>query len=250
MSLLSLCDVSFAYSCGPAVFAGASFSVNPADRIAVVGPNGAGKSTLLRLIAGELEPTGGQLIRRRPLVTAAADQGLLVGVTLTVFDFVFSALGPLAQLRTAMQKLEMGLSDEDSAFEYSGLISEYESQGGYLAEAAIVRILSGLGYAPEDFGRDIRTLSGGERSRATLARALSATSDLLILGEPTNHLDVAAREWLEMHLQSRNTACVLSSHDRTLLSKFATRIIEIERGKVTVFQDDYLGYRKAKELRD
>ena len=250
MSLLSLCDVSFAYSCGPEVFASASFSVNPSDRIAVVGPNGAGKSTLLRLIAGQLNPASGQVIRRRPLVTTAADQGLLYDTALTLFDFVFSALYPLAQLRTAMRTLERQLSDAQSACEYSNCINEYEARRGYLGEAAVARILSGLGYDAEDFERDVRTLSGGERSRAALARALSTASDLLILDEPTSHLDVAAREWLETYLQSRNTACVLSSHDRTLLTKFATRIIDIERAKVTVFEGGYLEYRKAKELRD
>lgn len=250
MSLLGLSGVSFAYSCGSQIFEGASFSVNPADRIAIVGPNGAGKSTLLRLLAGELEPTCGEIVRRHSLLVAVADQGLSAGSALTVFDFVFDALGPLAPVRKAILELERQLSDLECACEYAARIGEYEERGGYAAEATVARILSGLGHSEADFGRDIQALSGGERTRAVLARALSTESDLLILDEPTNHLDVNAREWLEDHLRNRQTATVLTSHDRALLAAFATRVVEIERGKVRVFEGRFPDYRRSRDLLD
>jgi len=108
--------------------------------------------------------------------------------------------------------------------------------GGYPAEASVTRTLSGLGYSVQDLDRDVRSLSGGERTRAGLARALSTEADLLILDEPTNHLDIAEREWLEASLASRTAACVIISHDRALLSGFANRIVEIERAKLCVYE--------------
>ena len=117
------------YSAGSPIFEGVSFSVNPADRIAIVGPNGAGKSTLLRLIAGNLEPTRGGILRRNPLLFAVADQGLSIELATSLFDFVFEAAGPLAQLRKAIQELDGQLSDAQCACEFAARISEYEERG-------------------------------------------------------------------------------------------------------------------------
>jgi len=250
MSLLALSGVSFAYSCGSPLFEGASFSVNPGDRIAIVGPNGAGKSTLLRLLAGELAPADGEIVRRCPLLISVAGQGLSTGAPTTLFDFVLEALGPLATLRMAIRGLEAQLANPLCACEYASRINEYQECGGYAAEAAVARILGGLGYPEQDFERDIQTLSGGERTRAGLARALSMHSDVLILDEPTNHLDVGAREWLEGHLRNRQSATVLTSHDRALLAAFATRVVEIERGKLRIFEGGFADYRRARDILD
>ena len=250
MSLLALSEVSFAYSGGSRLFEDASFSINPTDRMVIAGPNGAGKSTLLRLLTGELEPTSGEIARRRPLVLAVADQGLSPGSSSTLFDFVFEASGALARLRKDIRELERQLADPQRACEYASRVNDYEERGGYAAEATVARILGGLGYCTQDFERDIQTLSGGERTRAGLARALSMEADLLILDEPTNHLDVSAREWLADHLRDRQTATVLTSHDRTLLAAFATRVVEIERGKVRLFEGGFAEYRRAKGVLD
>jgi ATP-binding cassette subfamily F protein 3 len=168
----------------------------------------------------------------------------------TLFDFVFDALGPLASLRKAIRGLETQLADPRCAYEYASRINDYEESGGYAAEATVARILGGLGYPEQDFERDIQTLSGGERTRAALARALSMDSDVLILDEPTNHLDVSAREWLEDYLRSRPSATVLTSHDRTLLAQFATRVVEIERGKVRIFEGGFADYRRSRDILD
>lgn len=248
MSLLGLCHVSFAYSCGSALFADASFSVNPGDRIAVVGPNGAGKSTLLRLLSGELDPVGGEVIRRQPLIVAVADQDAFAATPTTLFDSVFCAMGSLADLRRKLRELEERLSQPEAANEYAARINDYQELGGYAVEVAVARILSGLGYSEDDLEREIQTLSGGQRARAALARALAMDADILVLDEPTNHLDLVSREWLELHLQSRRSATVLTSHDRTLLSTFATRIVELERGRVRVFEGGYDDYRRARAL--
>jgi ATPase subunit of ABC transporter with duplicated ATPase domains len=248
MSLLALSDVSFAYSSGYPLFEGASFSVNPTDRIAIVGPNGAGKSTLLHLLTGRLEPVRGEIIRRNPLIVSSVGQSVMIESASTLFDFVFDAVGAPAPLRKAIHELEGRLSDASCATEYATLINEYGECGGYTAEAAVARVLGGLGWQDHDFERPMRSLSGGERTRAALARALSLTSDLLILDEPTNHLDIAAREWLEDYLGNRQAATVFTSHDRALLEAVASRIIEVERGVVRLFEGGFPEYRESRAL--
>ena len=250
MSLLAVSGVSFAYACGSPLFEGASFSINPSDRIAIVGPNGAGKSTLLRLLAGDLEPSSGEMVRRDPLAVAVASQDIATAAASTLFDFVFDAVGPPAQLRNEIHRLESQLADPQYATEYATRIHEYGESGGYAAEAAVARILAGLGWPERDFNREIGTLSGGERARACLARALSFASDLLILDEPANHLDVAAREWLEGHLRSRQNAIVFTSHDRALLAAVATRVVQIERGTLRVFEGSFSEYQQSRAILD
>ncbi|MGA2134147.1 MAG: ribosomal protection-like ABC-F family protein [Bryobacteraceae bacterium] len=247
MSLLSLSQVSFAYSCGAPVLQRVSFSINRGDRVAFVGPNGAGKSTLLQLSAGRLEPSQGEITRRRNLTVAAAAQQNLLDRSQTLFDFAFGVFPPLDELRARIVELERDLANPA---EYAERVNEYMERGGYQAEAEIERTLAGLGFATQDFSREISSLSGGERMRAHLARALATPADLLILDEPTNHLDSAARAWLEDALRSRDGACVIASHDRSLLAAFAERIVEIDRGRVRVFEGGYADYRRARAILD
>src|ERR1035441_4610689 len=141
MSLLALSELSFEYLSGPVLFENVSFSVNPADRVAVVGPNGSGKSTLLQLIAGNLEPARGRIVRQRTLKIAVANQEVPAGPRQTLFEFVFSALPSLAQLRDGILELEQHLSDPSSAGEYASRIDEYQQRGGFLAEAGVTRML-------------------------------------------------------------------------------------------------------------
>jgi ATPase subunit of ABC transporter with duplicated ATPase domains len=248
MSLLSVSDVSFEYSCDRVLFSGASFSVNVKDRVAVVGPNGAGKSTLLRLLAGRHEPSRGTIARRRGLTIAIAEQDVAPEHPCTLFDYALGAVQPLARLCNRIRQLEGRLTDPMCAHEYAAAIAEYQEAGGYAAEAEVERILGGLGFAQADVERGLGSFSGGERSRAELARALSTRADLLILDEPTNHLDLEARRWLEENLSVRSGACILTSHDRALLASFVERIIEIDRGKVRVFECGYLEYRRMRAL--
>ena len=248
MSLLSLSNVSFGYACGATLFAGASFSIDPDDRVALAGPNGAGKSTLLGLIAGELDPISGEIARRRGLTIAAAGQETDLDVPRTLFEFTFAVRPVLAGLRNQIRHFEEQRSAAVSPIDYAALVNEYQKLSGYAAEADVERILSGLGFASSELSREVQSLSGGERMRAQLARALATPADLLILDEPTNHLDRQARDWLGDALRIRAGACVVASHDRALLAQFAERFIEIERGIVRVFEGDYDNYRRARAL--
>ena len=234
MSLLSVSGLSFRYSSTIELFRNATFAIEEGECLAIVGVNGAGKSTLLRVLAGELDPSSGMVTRRKGLRVATAEQQL-IGVAGTLFDFVFSARMELADIRRRLT----AENAED--------VADYADAGGYAAEADTERILQGLGFEPGEWHLPMANLSGGQRTRASLARALHTEADLLLLDEPTNHLDIAAREWLEEQLAQRRT-CVLVSHDRTLLRTAATRIVEIERGRVRVFEGGYDEYRERGTL--
>ncbi|MCC6859872.1 MAG: ABC-F family ATP-binding cassette domain-containing protein [Bryobacterales bacterium] len=241
MSLLNVSNLSFGYPSTAELFREATFAIGEGDCLAIVGANGAGKSTLLRLLAGELEPGGGAIVRRQDLRVAVADQRWAGGEG-SLFDFVFGARPHLARLR-----LRLAETEHESPCEYAETVNEYAAAGGYAAEARTASILDGLGFSPGERELPLASLSGGQRTRAGLARALHTEADLLLLDEPTSHLDIAAREWLEEQLAAGG-ACVLISHDRALLRKAANRVLEIERGRVRLFEGGYDAYRERRAL--
>ncbi|HWB97128.1 MAG TPA: ABC-F family ATP-binding cassette domain-containing protein [Bryobacteraceae bacterium] len=243
MSLLNVSGLAFAYPSTIELFCDATFAVDPSDRLALVGPNGAGKSTLLRILAGDLTASGGSIARRRDLRVASVSQEPSAGAARSLFEFVFEARPDLAALR---RRLDEPASPE----EYAELLDGYNTAGGYDAETATERILDGLGFTVEERDLPLDCMSGGQRTRAALARGLHAPADLLLLDEPTNHLDIAAREWLERQLAGRAGACIVVSHDRTLLRRVATRVIEIARGRISVFDGGFDEYRAHRALLD
>ena len=216
MSLLNVSGVAFRYPSTDFLFESVTLSIDPGDRIAIVGANGCGKSTLLGLLAGQLDPTRGALVRRRGLTIRMAEQEPHAEPGCSLFDYLVKGWPEIAD--------------------------------GYWAEAAAARTLAGLGFRKEEFDLELDDLSGGQRRRAALARALLGRSDLLLLDEPTNHLDIPAREWLEQTLGTRQEACVVVSHDRVLLGAFARRVVEIERGELRVFEGGYAEYRVRRSV--
>ena len=241
MSLLNVSGLSFRYPSTIELFRSATFAIEPGDCLAIVGPNGAGKSTLLSILAGELEPTAGCIVRRKGLQVASAEQQVAAGAG-SLFDYVFGARPHLTQLR-----VRLAATEREAPCDHAELVNEYDAFGGYAAEAQTESILSGLGFAPCEWELPAATLSGGQRTRAGLARALHTDADLRLLDEPTNHLDIAAREWLEEQLAGRG-ACVLVSHDRTLLRRVANRVLEIDHGQATLFEGGYDAYRERRSL--
>ena len=227
-------------------------SIALGDRIGLVGPNGAGKTTLLRLAAGRDEPDRGEVHRKR---------GLTIGLLAQEahFDAVFMASPDLRQaVRTGAAHLDR-MAERLAEFERDGRVTdhayaqlqhEFEVLGGYTLDQRVDTALSGLGFARNEWTKPPSALSGGEQTRASLARLVIADPDLLLLDEPTNHLDLDALEWLEEHLRRRGGSLLVASHDRAFLDATVTRIWELRDRRLTAFRGDYSAYHRQREERD
>ncbi len=222
------------------------------DRIGLVGQNGAGKTTLLRIAAGRDEPDAGSVHRKRGLTL-----GLLAQES--HFDAAFMAAPDLrAAVRQGAAHLDAiaaHLADLESGghaagAEYADLQHTFEALGGYTLDLRVDEALSGLGFTRDEWAKPPTALSGGEQTRATLARLVIAQPDLLLLDEPTNHLDIGAIEWLEEHLRRRHGALLVASHDRAFLDNTVGRIWELRDRGLTAFRGDYTAYHRQREERD
>ncbi len=227
-------------------------SIALGDRIGLVGPNGAGKTTLLRLAAGRDEPDRGEVHRKR---------GLTIGLLAQEahFDAAFMASTDLRQaVRTGAAHLErmaerLAVMERDGRVTepgYAELVHEYEALGGYTLDQRVDTALSGLGFARAEWTKPPTALSGGEQTRASLARLVIADPDLLMLDEPTNHLDLDALEWLEEHLRRRSGSLLVASHDRAFLDATVTRVWELRDRHLTAFRGDYGAYHRQRTERD
>jgi ATP-binding cassette subfamily F protein 3 len=227
-------------------------SIAPGDRIGLVGPNGAGKTTLLRLAAGRDEPEAGEVHRKR---------GLTIGLLAQEahFDAAFMAAPDIREavrggashldlMATRLAEFERDGRVTDPA--YADLQHEFELLGGYTLDVRVDSALSGLGFARNEWVKPPAALSGGEQTRASLARLVIADPDLLMLDEPTNHLDLDALEWLEEHLRRRRGSLLVASHDRAFLDGTVTRVWELRDRHLMAFRGDYSAYHRQREERD
>jgi ATP-binding cassette subfamily F protein 3 len=247
MSILTAGDLSKSY--GPQdIFAGLSFEVPRRARIALIGPNGSGKTTLLRLIAGLEAPTSGAIHRAKGIRVAylpqQADAFLSEGnvweAMLTIFADLLAQSAELRRLEAAMVD---PLTREEASRRYGHVLETFELAGGYTYEYRIKQVLSGLGFDEDDFQRPLTQLSGGQKTRALLARLLLEEPDLLLLDEPTNHLDLAGIEWLENHLNKIwKGAVVVVAHDRAFLDGVVDRVWELQWGRLDRYRGNYSAY--------
>ncbi len=224
-----------------------SLQIDAGERIAVLGRNGTGKSTLLRVMAGEQAPDGGSIWRAPATRAARLEQDVPLSTTRPVFDVVADGLGDLSALvgRYHRAALDVAHHPSPAALERLGQLQhELEEQDGWRLEQRVEQVLSHLDL-PADVTVD--TLSGGWRRRVLLARALVAAPDILLLDEPTNHLDIDAIAWLEDSLREYAGAVVFVTHDRTFLERVATRIVELDRGRLTSWPGDYPTFLRKKE---
>jgi ATP-binding cassette subfamily F protein 3 len=238
---------------GSVLFDGVSFSVERRDRVALSGPNGAGKTTLLRILAGETEKHGGELAFAKGTRVALHDQRPPLEQELTLREYVLAGARDLVALEEELQRLEQAMAKGDHA---QGTLNRYaeaqarlEHAGGYAWRDRASSVVRGLGFAEDDLDRPLRTFSGGELTRASLARALGGDPDLLLLDEPTNHLDVANLEWLERELASLDAAVILVAHDRWFLEAVTTATLELEAGRGTFFPGPWHAWRREKAAR-
>ncbi|HEV2250299.1 MAG TPA: ABC-F family ATP-binding cassette domain-containing protein [Candidatus Limnocylindria bacterium] len=237
------------------LFSDVSFRLAGGDRAGLIGPNGAGKSTLLRIVAGLDSPDSGSIALARGTRIGFLQQELLVDVDGTVEAHARGAASHLAELESDLRALEHELAtgDQELLERYADAQHHFEHAGGYDFEATLGRVLSGLGLDTLR-DREVRTLSGGERTRLGLARLLLDDPDLLLLDEPTNHLDINALEWLETFLVDQDFTLLTSSHDRWFLDRVTSRTLSFEPAKqgskVVEYRGGYSQYARQRADRD
>ena len=235
------------------VFAGVHFAIARGDKIALVGPNGAGKTTLLRLLLGLEEPSAGRIQRARGLRIGYLPQQAEFPSRQTLYAEMLSVFDELRAQQRALLALaeEMARSPQDAELleRYAAAEQRFDLAGGYAYENRIRRVLSGLGFGPETYDWPIATLSGGQVTRALLAKLLLEEPELLLLDEPTNYLDLQALEWLEAYLQDWPHSLLVISHDRYFLDKVAAKIWELNHGRLETYRGNYSHYVRQRLAR-
>ncbi len=238
---------------GSLLFEGVSFTVDRRQRLALSGPNGAGKTTLLRMLVGESEIHGGELAFAKGTRIALHDQRPPLDRGLTLREYALTGARDLVETEEELRRLEEAMAGGDHAqatlTRYAEAQSRLEHAGGYTWRDRAAAVLRGLGFAERDLDRPLETFSGGEITRASLARALAGDPDLLLLDEPTNHLDVENLEWLEQELQSLDAAVILVAHDRWFLEAVTTGVLELEAGRSLFFPGPWHVWRLEKAAR-
>jgi len=245
MPLLRLDNVSLAYGHVP-LLAHVDFQVEPGERVCLLGRNGAGKTTLLRVITGVALLDEGDIWREEPLRIAHLEQEVPPDTEETIYEVVAAGLGELGALLTEYHQLthEVGAGERTSLQRMAELQARIDTLGGWNISQKVETVLTRLGL-PADQG--LASCSGGIRRQTMLARALVSNPDLLLLDEPTNHLDITAITWLEDFLRDYRGALIFVTHDRMLLKHLATRIVELDRGKLSSFPGDFDAYLSKKE---
>lgn len=222
-------------------------------RIAIVGPNGIGKTTLLRILIGLEEATSGQVNRARNISIGYLPQEARLETSHSLWEECLQALSDLRAMEDELARLEAAMSDpaqaEQTLERYGRLQAEFERRAGYTYETRIRQTLTGLGFEPADFKRPIPQLSGGQRTRAVLARLLLSAPDLLVLDEPTNHLDIQAVEWLESYLRQWEGAALIVSHDRYFLDQVVDHVWEMNRAGLETYRGNYSAYVQQRQER-
>jgi ATP-binding cassette subfamily F protein 3 len=239
---------------GSVLFDGVSFKVERRDRLALAGPNGAGKTTLLRALAREVSLEGGELAWEKGARVTLHDQRPPAQSTRPLRDYVLAGTADLAavegELRALEQAMASGAHDAATLRRYSEAQARLEHAGGYDWRDRAASYVRGLGFTDRDLDRPLSTFSGGELTRASLARALAAQPDLLLLDEPTNHLDIESLEWLEEMLRTLDAAVILVAHDRWFLEAVTTAVLELEGGKSVYFPGAWHVWRQEQAARD
>ena len=254
--VLSCNNISKEFVTGP-VLKDVSFHINDNEKAAIVGINGAGKSTLLKIIINEMSADSGDVFLAKGAAIGYLAQHQNIDTEMTIFDVMLEVKKDILELSDKMRDLEAKMKQAEGAAldaiyeDYSRVTHEFELKNGYAYKSEITGILKGLGFDEEDFNRKVNTLSGGQKTRAYLARLLLSKPDIILLDEPTNHLDMKAIGWLETYLKNFNGAVLIVAHDRYFLDGVAEKIIELNNCKATTFLGNYTDYaNKKKALRE
>lgn len=246
MSLVSLKNIKVSFG-GPLLLEGVDLSIVKGERVCLVGRNGTGKSTIMRLITGEIKPDGGTIVFQQGVRITLLTQEVPHDIRGSVFDVVSSAFGEQGKMLAAYHHISSRLAHDHSEkllAELEDVQHKFESAGGWQMQQQVEEIVTRL-QLPEDAG--FSGLSGGLKRRVLLAKALAGAPDLLLLDEPTNHLDIDSIAWLEEFLLSFGGTLLFVTHDRALLRKLATRIVDLDRGRLTSWPGSYQAYLELKQ---
>ena len=250
--LIQAANVGYAYG-GNTVLANTTFELRQGDRLALIGANGAGKSTLFRLIAGELAPQAGALTVARGVQIGLLHQEAAFPAGQTVREAIALAAGDPAALEAEARALETAMGEAATDDELTAIMDAYalvlDRLGGGPASDAGERVLAGLGFPADRADQPVARLSGGEKKLIGLARLLLTAPDVLLLDEPDNHLDFAAKGWLEEFIRAHRGAVALISHDRYFIDRTVNRIFELERGAITSYPGTYAAFTAARRAR-
>lgn len=251
--MLDVAGISKSYA-DQELFSDVSFTVGMSDRIAVIGRNGTGKTTLFEIIAGNIRPDSGSVSLRRDTSVGYLRQDVQPASGRTLLDHVVSSSHVVSNLAHKIHRVHEDLAEEKDEETVAGLLKKlgelqalYEAKGGYSSEHEAEIVLSGLGFAESDFGRELSEFSGGWQTRIELARLLFLNPDILLLDEPTNYLDLETQRWFENYLKRYHGAILLTSHDRAFLNNVIGKIIAIEDDGVIFYRGDYDSYVLARE---
>jgi ATP-binding cassette subfamily F protein 3 len=239
---------------GSPLFRGVSFKLERGDRMTLAGRNGAGKTTLLRMVVGETGIDGGELVFEKGTRAALHDQRPPRERDLSLRDYVLSGCKELVALEDELRRLEGEMAQRPDDMEllerYSRAQGRLEHAGGWNWRERAIAPVHGLGFADAELDRSLASFSGGELTRASLARVLAADPDLLLLDEPTNHLDIASLEWLESYLVELDAAVILVAHDRWFLEAVGTSVLELEAGRSRFFPGSWHNWRLEAAARE
>ncbi|MGA9348525.1 MAG: ATP-binding cassette domain-containing protein [Anaerolineae bacterium] len=245
MSIVTANELAKSYGAQD-VFWDVSLRIARGDKIALVGPNGTGKTTLLHIIAGLDTPTAGQVYKARRLRIGYLPQEAELPSQRTLYEEMLTVFTDLQAQQAELRRLEQQMADpaqrEAALKRYGEALHAFELAGGYRYESEIKMVLAGLGFPEEEQHQPLSILSGGQKTRALLAKLLLSEPDLLLLDEPTNHLDLAATQWLEEYLANWKGSLVVVAHDRYFLDKVARRVWELAFGRLEDYSGNYSHY--------
>jgi ATP-binding cassette subfamily F protein 3 len=251
MSLLKISHLKKSFA-GELLFEDVDIDVSEGEKVALIGQNGVGKSTIVKIILGELEPDSGEIALSRQTRTGYLSQDVLEDESRTVEAEILSVFAALVRLEEDIAKAASALAeshDEAAMKRYASLEEEFVRRGGYEYRVQIDQMLTRFGFTKTDYGRVVATFSGGEKTRIAFAKLLLRQPELLILDEPTNHMDIEIIEWLEDYLGRYPGAVLVITHDKYFINRVATKIYEIDQRTSSLYHGNYDAYEIEKVRR-